>query len=186
MKRSIFFISVIVLLVFSADFAYSCSCAFRTTEEKFNEANNVFIGKVEDIRKPFFTMSTSDSVTVNFDVSKVLKGSISKEVTLETTVDEVSCGYNFIENEEYLVYTYDNEGILTTGICTGTKKFVDAKDEIEELNLVIVKNDEQKSPEATISELSQIFVLALVVLVIALLVIAELHFVRWIKGLRKK
>lgn len=102
--------------------AYACSCIPpRPPLEAMAESDAVFSGKVvrmEAEEGPI--VSSADPVKVVFEVSRVWKGSEDGALALSTARDSASCGYDFMVGEEYLVYAYNSEAGLSTGLCTRT------------------------------------------------------------------
>ena len=84
------------------------------------EADAVFFAKVTGMtisqRHPVWVSST-DPVTVEFDVIRVWKGPLRKTLTVETERSGISCGFEFKEGRRYVVYTW---GGNRTGRCTRT------------------------------------------------------------------
>ena len=72
----------------------------------------------------------------------VWKGDQAKQLILATRMPEdwdvwVEDVYQFVREREYLVYAYFRRGALSTDACTRTMPFVDASDEIRELDLML-------------------------------------------------
>lgn len=110
----------------------ACSCiAGQTTQDNFDNSAAVFVGTVtEVVDGGTITMMN----TVEFDVSRSWKGSVGAEITVATAQDSAACGFNFEEGQEYLVYAYESEGTMETGLCSGTASVADAMSAIAELN----------------------------------------------------
>lgn len=121
MNRSIF----TIILILTVQVSFSCSCSPSTIIEVFNASKVVFIGKVfriekvsqfetlNDESKQFVLDSLSESQLsrsdkwinrVTISVTSELKGDIPDTVTIFTYISSASCGYNFKENNSYLVY----------------------------------------------------------------------------------
>jgi hypothetical protein len=64
-------------------------------------------------------------------VLKTYKGTVKKTGYIYTGVGDADCGFRFEIGARYLVYAYENEGRLTTDICTRTRKIKDARDDLE-------------------------------------------------------
>jgi len=195
MKIIYFFISLILLLPLVSNIVYSCSCLNVDTKEHFDNSNLVFTGTVSNIKRPYFSIDSSDPIKATFEVNKVYKGLNEKDVKIdkivvETAKEEASCGYNFEEDKEYLVYASDNDGIWQTGLCSGTKSLDDAQNEILELENTIEEkviespNDVKEQPSTNL-DLSELTVLAILLLVVAILIIVEIHISKWIKNRKR-
>ena len=110
--------------------ALACSCVMATPTEQFNNAAVVFVGTVRSI--------TTDGVSnsVGFNVSELQKGSSVKTITVITHQQESACGFDFKEGKDYVVYAYEEDGKLGTGICTGTALVADSQDDIDNFGFV--------------------------------------------------
>ena len=80
--------------------AQACSCAFPpgSPAEELAQADAVFAGVATSVkahRKLFILPSSSDPVTIEFDVSHVWKGPQQETLTVKTVRSEASCGYEF-------------------------------------------------------------------------------------------
>lgn len=192
MKNSILVILGVIFFIININFVFACSCALKSVDEYITSSDRVFIGKVSDIKSPYFSISSSDQSKVSFIISKVYKGDIKDEVTIGTAKDSASCGYSFEKDQEYLVYVSNSDGGLTTDLCSGTKKLEESQADLDQLNYVGVKNgdnendNKSKSPANIGLELGQLIIGAILVLVIAGLIIVEVHISRWIKSKREK
>ncbi len=114
----------VLFLLVQLHYVSACSCAPKlSVQEALQQAPIVFWGKVMGINK-----ERSD-VAVTFKVLKMMKGSQTKEITVFTGSDEASCGFPFKKDMTYIVYTYDKDGALETGICTRTNQPKDAKED---------------------------------------------------------
>ena len=76
-------------------------------------------------------------------------------MTVGTESSEASCGYEFQQDEMYMVYAYEKENggsnNLHTGFCSGTALFSESYDDLHELGIGTkisqVKNETDKSKE---------------------------------------
>lgn len=128
-------------MFFQAAYVCACSCNLGSVQEKFQNSERVFFGKIESIKYlEEKNKSGDEKIIVQFSVSKSWKGG-SDEVILNTAYNGISCqGYWFKESQEYLVYAYSQKGRLDTRYCGGVFQ-VEPKDmlqkEISELNAII-------------------------------------------------
>ena len=101
--------------------ANACSCApVGSPAEALAEADAVFAGDVTAITPlghPPFRLSTADPVAVKFRVSRVWKGPIQDTQTVQTEASGISCGFEFKEGQNYIVYTREGN---RTWRCTRT------------------------------------------------------------------
>ena len=100
--------------------AHACSCLPPgSPSESLANSTEVFQGVVASIDiydRGDGTWATNDPVTVKFDVSAVWKGQVGDSIEIATVRDSVSCGFEFAEGAEYIVYSYEG----STGLCSRT------------------------------------------------------------------
>jgi hypothetical protein len=94
-------------------------------------ADAVFVGRV---------IEQSETGLTTFYVAAVWKGKLDKTTKLRTLDVEgdftiySTCDYQFVLNEEYLIYAYYNDKHeLKTGICTRTRSIFEAGDDFDVL-----------------------------------------------------
>jgi len=135
MKTLIFFLLLFVFLVFSADTTFACSCIpAKSIAQELEQSTAVFSGKVIEIKRHKEAKTIFVTVEVIFSVEKAWKGMERKTVSVFTSSNSASCGYNFRKNRTYLVYAHgDTEGNLSTSICSRTKRVKDASKDLDEL-----------------------------------------------------
>ena len=110
-----------VVLLFSPDCAYACSCAMpqgtqkERAERALSSSEAVFSGRVTAIEKEAATRTT----TATLRVSEVWKGPERATLEVSTASYEAACGYHFEEGKEYLVYANGKQD-LGVGACGGT------------------------------------------------------------------
>jgi hypothetical protein len=105
--------------------------ANQTAENYFETANAVFSGKVINVNTPVTGLiGGDDPVSVNFEVYKYWKGSPLKNILIRTGIGGGDCGYQFEEGREYLVYTFERDGVSRTNICSGTKLLAQAEGDL--------------------------------------------------------
>ncbi len=123
------------LLIVNTAVVSACSCAQPAPpQESLEQSTAVFAGRVIDIDIPSrIVVSSADPVKVTFEVSKIWKGPDYETIVLTTARDGASCGYEFKENEEYIVYAYGEENTLSTGICGRTRLLANAKEDLQDL-----------------------------------------------------
>ena len=103
-----------------AEPTHACSCVpLGSPSESLADATEVFQGVVTSVEvydRGDGTWATNDPVTVEFDVSAVWKGRVGDSIEIATVRDSVSCGFEFAEGVEYVVYSYEG----STGLCSRT------------------------------------------------------------------
>ena len=71
-----------------------------------------------------------DPTTVGFEVSTVWKGPSYATTYLTTARSDGSCGFGFVEGEEYIVYSHVGSGV---SLCSRTALRKNAKPDLDEL-----------------------------------------------------
>ncbi|MFB5269296.1 hypothetical protein ACE41H_21275 [Paenibacillus enshidis] len=125
-----------VLLVAKPTVVYACSCAESPPDEAKAQSAAVFSGKALSVKqKMALILSTDDPVKVTFQVDRVWKGKVSSTTVITTAMSSASCGYEFTEGQDYLVYArYDQEsGVLYTTLCDRTALISEAAGDLQEL-----------------------------------------------------
>lgn len=112
---------VTIVIVQDAPEAFSCSCSGpQPPNEAYSNSVAVFIGKVVSITSGDYAR------TVQFDAEMAWKGVSENQVVLTTGGSGASCGYDFEEGREYLVYAYGNPESLEAGLCGRTRPVLEA------------------------------------------------------------
>ena len=109
---------------------YACKCVVPgTPSEELDKFSAVFAGRVVSIQHSFdpdagsVVREKDERTTVGFEVSAVWKGTVHEDMYITTPPTGGSCGFTFVEGEEYIVYGYDSnydDGGYTVGICSRT------------------------------------------------------------------
>jgi len=167
-------ILVIACLLILPSIVNACSCiAWQGTDKAYDQAAYVFSGKVIDIARPVVMVSTADEVKYTFEVYNVWKGENKAQIEVYSALDSVSCGYEFKLDEEYLVYTYESENKLLTGICNYPKLLSEATDEVNELNEISTPSDDVPKENNSIWKNSNLVIYA-IVFILALVFVKKL------------
>lgn len=129
-----------ILIVFSLSTltANACSCAGKTSPcESFGRADAVFVGTVVSAREREQKKKTDSNneidwapVGYKFSVEQSYLGVAGTEIEVFTGRGGGDCGYTFKTGERYLVYAYRYGKELSTGICTRTKPFSSASEDL--------------------------------------------------------
>ena len=115
-----------ISLATSPDRSYACYCVPPlSASEALAKSATVFAGKVVTIND-----SGGSYVIVAFDVSAVWKGSASQTAYLTTPRDDGGCGFTFVEDEEYLVYSENGSQVF---LCSRTSLLSEATIDLAEL-----------------------------------------------------
>jgi hypothetical protein len=122
-------------LVVPAPPVYACSCLPPGAPlDEMASATAVFAGRVMNIEVAGGeAISPDDAVTVTFGVSRLWKGPEESVVTVTTPRDSASCGIDFQNGQEYLVYATGSQAELSTNLCSRTASLADAGADLEAL-----------------------------------------------------
>ena len=120
---------------------HACKCAQPgTPSEELEKFAAVFAGRVVSIEHSFdpdaASYSPEDRTTVGFEVSAVWKGAVHESIYITTPPTGGSCGFTFIDGEEYIVYAYASAyagGGYTVGICSRTALLGQAQADLDAL-----------------------------------------------------
>lgn len=116
--------------------AFACSCAGPEPVKAAFERNSViFSGKALLIHDPKNgrVNSSTDPLFVLFEVDSSWKGPTDSQIIVKTARESASCGFEFEEAQNYIVYahTYDKE--LETSICDRTAVLAEAEEDLNVL-----------------------------------------------------
>lgn len=118
--------------------SFACSCVPPESPEKeLVRSTAVFSGKVIDIQDRsanFPAKSDADPLLVRFEVDKTWKGVTQSQVLVSTAGEYTSCGFEFTENNEYLVYAMEVDGELNVTLCSRTSLLSSATEDIKVLS----------------------------------------------------
>ena len=114
--------------------AHACSCVPPAPpSEALAKSAAVFAGKVTSVREfqdpNATTYSSNDPTTVEFQVDTVWKGPSYGTMSLTTARSGASCGFTFVEGEEYVVYSRDG---ATVSLCSRTRSIANAQEDFDE------------------------------------------------------
>jgi hypothetical protein len=141
-------ISLIGLMLVPAT-SHACSCVESPAPKvELQNKTAVFSGKVLSIKEPskLLNWSSADPVKVTFEVYQVWKGGLGKKVSVQTAMDGASCGFEFEQNQEYLVYANGDISNLEASLCSRTQSILTSGNDIQALGTAI------KSPMNELSE----------------------------------
>ena len=114
--------------------SYACSCAEPgPPSEALADSAAVFSGRVVSVRefdRGAGMLGSADPTTIEFDVKTVWKGSDHQTMYLTTARWGMSCGFTFVEGDEYVVYSRDGS---TVSLCSRTRPLSEAAADLDEL-----------------------------------------------------
>jgi hypothetical protein len=136
--RSVVVVFVVVITFSCAAYSVSaCSCAGPGAPcESFGSADAVFVGtavSAKDNERPKQADRTDFDWApraFKFSVEQAYLGVAGTEVEVSTGYGGGDCGYQFKLGQRYLVYAYRYKDQLTTTICTRTKPFASANEDL--------------------------------------------------------
>ncbi len=123
----------------NTDQTYACKCVVPgSPSEEIDKFDVVFAGRVLSVHHSFdpnaLSYSPGDITTVGFRVSTVWKGAVEENITLTTPPAGGSCGFAFVEGEEYVVYAYraaEDAPNLSANICSRTALLQEAQEDVD-------------------------------------------------------
>lgn len=129
------------LLVFATFFvsvphAQACSCMqLPPPLEALAQSDAVFAGLVTDVRveNQGSLFGTGEPARITFEVQYSWKGSSISPLVMNTPHDGAACGFRFEEGHTYLVYARQDQGQLTTSLCTRTNLLSNAAPDVAAL-----------------------------------------------------
>ena len=131
----------VLWLLGSAGQVHACKCAEPgSPSEEMEKFAAVFAGRVVSVQHSYdpsgASVSPEDRTTVGFEVSAVWKGTVYEDMYITTPPTGGSCGFTFVEGEEYIVYGHDSnyaDGGYTVGICSRTALLGQAQADLDAL-----------------------------------------------------
>ncbi|WP_235973639.1 hypothetical protein [Peribacillus faecalis] len=114
--------------------SYACSCAEPgPVEEELERSAAVFRGEVKavvDEKAGNAFQSSADRIAYIIKVDKIWKGIQETEVVVYSERDSASCGFNFAEGQEYLIYANQSGDELHVIICSRTADLFSAEEDL--------------------------------------------------------
>ena len=114
--------------------SYACSCAAPgPVDEELERSAAVFRGEVKavvDEKAGNALQSSADRIAYIIKVDEIWKGIHETEVVVYSERDSASCGFNFAEGQEYLIYANQSGDELHVIICSRTADLVSAEEDL--------------------------------------------------------
>ena len=131
----------VLWLLGSAGQVHACSCVEPgSPSEELEKFAAVFAGRVVSIQHSYdpdgASVSPEARTTVGFEVSAVWKGTVDEDMYITTPPTGGSCGFTFVEGEEYIVYGHDSnyaDDGYTVAICSRTALLGQAQADLDAL-----------------------------------------------------
>lgn len=134
MRSSIILTVCLLLFGFAVESVQACSCIGpRMPCDAYGSAAAVFVGTPVSVRLAERKKGEDLDWTpraFKFLVEQSYLGVSGTEIEVFTGRGGGDCGYSFKVGERYLVYAYRYENRLTTGICSRTKPFAQATEDL--------------------------------------------------------
>lgn len=137
MRPVVLLLGILIVVSLASQTANACSCGGPGAPcESYGAASAVFAGTVISTREgPRPKRGERSEVdwtprAVKFSVEQPYLGVAGTEVEVFTGRGGGDCGYGFQIGQRYLVYAYRNQDKLTTSICTRTKLFSNATEDL--------------------------------------------------------
>ncbi len=101
-------------------YVFACRCRPPgSPADALASATSVFSGRVTALAGAMDS-GRSDPVQATFAVTRVWKGTSQPIVVVVTPASSASCGFAFVQGQEYVVYASEIEGRLQTMLCGRT------------------------------------------------------------------
>ena len=137
MRRVVLLLGVLTVVLLVSSPANACTCGGSGAPcESFGTASAVFAGRVigdqvkERPKKLDRTEMDWTPRAVKFAVEQAFSGVMGTEVEVFTGRGGGDCGYGFQMGQRYLIYAYSYKDKLTTSICTRTRPFSQATEDL--------------------------------------------------------
>lgn len=119
MKLILFFILALPVNIIA------CSCFTDrgpVTIKNYNNSEFIISGKA--IKVVINQKEETDKQRqIEFQIDEIFKGQLdSKKVTIYTGLSDGSCGLFINENEEWVIYAYMQDGVISTNLCTRSQQ----------------------------------------------------------------
>ena len=125
---------LLILLNIAPTTSYACSCAAPgPVSDELERSAAVFKGKVigiVDANENNSMKSSADSIAIIIKVDEIWKGINQTEVVVYTERDSASCGFTFMEGQEYLIYASESDDLLRVSLCSRTTDLASASSDL--------------------------------------------------------
>lgn len=125
---------LLILLNIAPTTSYACSCAAPgPVSDELERSAAVFKGKVigvVDANENYSMKSSADPIAIIIKVDEIWKGINQTEVVVYTERDSASCGFTFMEGQEYLIYASESDDHLRVSLCSRTTDLASASSDL--------------------------------------------------------
>jgi hypothetical protein len=187
LKRSIIILLLVTTLSLSPSEVAACSCAPIQSEEAFNRSDAVFTAKVIQLHhmNQGEIRSSVDPVYVELHTDQVWKGYVYNHTYVKTVVSSASCGYPFLTGYSYLIFASENNGELSTNLCSGTDALSEAEDALDVLGAGTEPLERAEVLQLPLSETKRwpsvvaLITIVLIASTLVLLVVTSIVYLAW-------
>lgn len=139
MRPVVLLLGIVIVVLLASPAANACTCAGNSPPcESFGTADAVFAGTVISERLSEQPKKTDPNEVeldwvprgVKFSVEQAYSGVTGTEIEVFTGRGGGDCGVGFRTGQRYLVYAYRYKDKLTTSICTRTRPFAQATEDL--------------------------------------------------------
>jgi hypothetical protein len=142
-------VAVAMVLLFGAapGVASACSCiAPGSPYEELQRSSLVFAGQVLSVvRVNGGNHGNYNRVTLR-NLRSFGSANSGDVVVIRTATNSAACGYTFLDGGYYVVYSYESEGALWTGLCSRTAPFEDADEDLRAFRATDLQRYAEDSP----------------------------------------
>lgn len=127
--------AIAALATVLAPAALACDCPEPPTpQEERDRVDVVFSGEVVAVTEPGADVDPPDrELVAEIDVDRVYAGEVQERVEVRTAGDQAMCGYGFETGRAELIYAVEDDGTLTTGLCSRTAPLERAEEDLAAL-----------------------------------------------------
>jgi Carboxypeptidase regulatory-like domain len=137
MRPVVLLLGFLTAVLLASPTVNACTCGGTGAPcESFGTASAVFAGRVisDQVKEMPKKLDRTEidwlPRAVKFSVEQAFSGVMGTEVEVFTGRGGGDCGYGFQVGQRYLVYAYNYQGKLTTSICTRTRHFSQATEDL--------------------------------------------------------
>lgn len=127
--------------------AFACSCVYYEDDQQrmkayYDGADLIFQGTPVEVSED----TLENEFIYSVSVERLWKGTADAYVDIRTAANPGACGMEMKLGEHMIIFAYENYGVYTTGLCSGTMRPEDAKDITHWLNGEMEQHPEYLGP----------------------------------------
>lgn len=117
---------LVALMLGTASGVLACSCVPPGDPmSEMEQATAVFAGRVYSMER------SGGSVWVHFELAQVWKGPYQSILTVRTNDSSAACGFEFVQDQDYMVYAYGEMNDLQVSLCSRTRPLSVAEEDLK-------------------------------------------------------